>query len=91
MIWLLATDHRWEQLYILANESSQRGDYFAGAWDCGCGLVLAVFRMSGAYLYNLHDEAAAEGDNEGGKNCVPIASLIYCNTQHSRLFSAQWC
>ncbi|KAM0842933.1 hypothetical protein ACQ4PT_058041 [Festuca glaucescens] len=75
VIWLLTTDHRWEQLYILANESSQRGDYFAVAWDCGGGLVLAVFKLSGAYLYNLHDEAAAEGDNEGGKRLAAVRSL----------------
>ncbi|KAM0880229.1 hypothetical protein ACQ4PT_033693 [Festuca glaucescens] len=75
VIWLLTTDHRWEQLYVLVNESSQRDDdYFAGAWDCGGGHLLAVFKISGAYMYNLH-AAGVEDDDEGGKRLAAVSSM----------------
>jgi hypothetical protein len=49
---LLILDHRWEQLYILAKESSPWGDSLAGAWDCG--------------LYNLHEAAVKK--EQGGSS-----------------------
>ncbi|KAM0842934.1 hypothetical protein ACQ4PT_058042 [Festuca glaucescens] len=70
VIWLLTTDHRWEQLSVLVNESSQWDDFFAGAWDCGSGHLLAVFKISGAYMYNLHVAGV-----EGGKRLAAVSSL----------------
>jgi hypothetical protein len=52
VISLLALDHRREQLYILAKESSPWGDSLAGAWDCG--------------LYNLHEAAVKK--EQGGSS-----------------------
>ncbi|CAM0947893.1 unnamed protein product [Alopecurus aequalis] len=74
VIWLLTPDHRWEQLYILVNENAQPDDYFAGAWDCGGDLLLALFKISGAYLYNLR-EAAVEDKQGSGSRLAALSSL----------------
>jgi hypothetical protein len=84
LIWLLTQDHRWEQLYILVNS---RADFLVGAWDWGGGRLFAVFRTSGACLYNLHEVAVEEEEGGGRLTAVSSVAMKY---ERPEIFTYTW-
>ncbi|CAM0947888.1 unnamed protein product [Alopecurus aequalis] len=75
ILWVLTTDHQWEQLCILVKESSPpRGD-LVGAWECGGGLLFVEFDYRAAYMYNLHEADGDEKKGSSGSRLVAVSSM----------------